>query len=158
MQVVRITVDLLRPVPIAPLKIRAEVLREGRKIQLCAVTLLHEDVVVVRATVLKIRRAELELPPTAVEEKVTLPGPDAGQPADIPNENPNAFIRGLGAARRAGAISRARPRGDLVSRRAAAVRRSGADAAATRGDDRGLLQRRFHACSTFARGRSSTAT
>ena len=40
MQVVRITVDLLRPVPIAPLQIRAEVVREGRKIQLCAVTLL----------------------------------------------------------------------------------------------------------------------
>ena len=61
MQVVRITVDLLRPVPIAPLKIRAEVVREGRKIQLCAVTLLHEDVVVVRATVLKIRRVERPL-------------------------------------------------------------------------------------------------
>ena len=95
MQVVRITVDLLRPVPIAPLKIHSEVIREGRKIQLCAVTLLREDVVVVRATVLKIRRAELELPPTAVEEKVILPGPQAGVLADIPNENPNAFIRGL---------------------------------------------------------------
>jgi hypothetical protein len=95
MQVARITVDLLRPVPIAPLRIRTEVVREGRKIQLCAVTLLHEDVVVVRATVLKIRRAEIELPPTAVEEQVTLPGPDAGELADIPNENPNAFIRGL---------------------------------------------------------------
>jgi Acyl-CoA thioesterase N-terminal domain/Acyl-CoA thioesterase C-terminal domain len=95
MQVARITVDLLRPVPIAPLEIQTEVVREGRKIQLCAVTLLHEGVVVVRATVLKIRRAEIELPPTAVEEKVTLPGPDAGELADIPNENPNAFIRGL---------------------------------------------------------------
>jgi len=95
MQVARITVDLLRPVPIAPLQIRTEVIREGRKIQLCAVTLLRDDVMVVRATVLKIRRAELELPPTAVEEQVTLPGPDAGEAADIPNENPNAFIRGL---------------------------------------------------------------
>jgi hypothetical protein len=95
MQVVRITVDLLRPVPIAPLQIRAEVLREGRKIQLCAVTLLHEDIAVVRATVLKIRRAEVELPPTAVEERIALPGPDAGEPADVPHENPNAFIRGL---------------------------------------------------------------
>lgn len=95
MQVVRITVDLLRPVPIAPLQLRTEVVREGRKIQLCAVTLLHEDVAVVRATVLKIRRTELELPPTAVEEKVTLPGPDAGEPADVPPGNPNAFIRGL---------------------------------------------------------------
>jgi hypothetical protein len=95
MQVVRITVDLLRPVPIAPLQIQTEVVREGRKIQLCAVTLLCENVVVVRATVLKIRSAALELPPTAVEGKVTLPGPDAGELADIPNENPNAFIRGL---------------------------------------------------------------
>ncbi len=95
MQVVRITVDLLRPVPIAPLQLRAQVVREGRKIQLRAVTLLHENVEVVRATVLKIRRAELELPPTAVEEQVMLPGPDAGTEADTPNENPNAFIRGL---------------------------------------------------------------
>lgn len=95
MQVARITVDLLRPVPIAPLQIRAEVVREGRKIQLCAVTLLHEDMAVVRATVLKIRRAEFELPPTAVEDKVTLPGPDAGTLADIPNANPNALIRGM---------------------------------------------------------------
>ncbi len=95
MQVMRITVDLLRPVPIAPLQLRAEVIREGRKIQLCAVTLLHQDVAVVRASVLKIRRAQLELPPTAVEEKITLPGPDAGKPADVPPGNPNAFIRGL---------------------------------------------------------------
>ena len=77
-------------------QIRAEVVREGRKIQLCAVTLLHEDVVVVRATVLKIRRAELELPPTAVEEEdhAARTGSRA-RLADIPNENPNAFIRGL---------------------------------------------------------------
>ncbi|HEY7641064.1 MAG TPA: thioesterase family protein [Steroidobacteraceae bacterium] len=96
MQVVRITVDLLRPVPIAALQLRAEVVREGRKIQLCAVTLLHEDVVVVRATVLKIRRLELSLPPTAIEEKIALPGPEAGQPADVPNtDTSNAFIRGM---------------------------------------------------------------
>ena len=96
MQVVRITVDLLRPVPIAPLQIRTEVLREGRKIQLCAVTLLHENVVVVRATVLKIRRAELELPPTAVEEASRrCPDRTPGNRRDTPNENPNAFIRGL---------------------------------------------------------------
>lgn len=96
MQVMRITVDLLRPVPIAPLQIRAEVVREGRKIQLCAVTLLHENVVVVRASVLKIRRAQFDLPPTAIEEKVELPGPEHGRTAEpAPNTRPNAFIRGL---------------------------------------------------------------
>ncbi len=96
MQVMRITVDLLRPVPIAPLQIHAEVVREGRKIQLCAVTLSHENVVVVRASVLKIRRAQFELPPTAIEEKIELPGPEHGQPAELaPNVSPTAFIRGL---------------------------------------------------------------
>jgi hypothetical protein len=95
MQVMRITVDLLRPVPIAPLQFRTEVVREGRKIQLCAVTLLHENVVCVRASVLKIRRAEFSLPPTAVEETIALPGPEAGHEADAPNAHPNAFIRGM---------------------------------------------------------------
>jgi hypothetical protein len=96
MQVMRITVDLLRPVPIAPLQIRAEVVREGRKIQLCAVTLLHENVVVVRASVLKIRRAQFDLPPTATEEKIELPGPEHGRVAEpAPGTRPNAFIRGL---------------------------------------------------------------
>ncbi|HKU14800.1 MAG TPA: thioesterase family protein [Steroidobacteraceae bacterium] len=95
MQVMRVTVDLLRPVPIAPLQIRTEVVREGRKIQLCAVTLLHEDVVVVRASVLKIRCAEFTLPSTAVEEKITLPAPEQGHEADAPAKSPNTFIRGL---------------------------------------------------------------
>jgi len=95
MQVVRITVDLLRPVPIAPLQFRSEVVREGRKIQLCAVTLLHENVVVVRATVLKIRSTALSLPPTAVEEPITLPGPEGGREVDVPASNPNALIRGM---------------------------------------------------------------
>ena len=42
MRIARVTVDLMRPVPVAPLTIESEVLREGRKIQLCAVRLLAE--------------------------------------------------------------------------------------------------------------------
>ena len=79
MQVMRITVDLLRPVPIAPLQIRAEVVREGRKIQLCAVTLLHEDVVVVRATACSrsgARGSSCRRQPS--KRRSTLPGPEAG--------------------------------------------------------------------------------
>jgi len=76
MRVARVTVDLMRPVPVAPLMIESEVLREGRKIQLCAVRLLAGGVVVVGATVLKIRVQASELPPEAVIEPVELPGPD----------------------------------------------------------------------------------
>ena len=54
MNVARVTIDLMRPVPVAPLSIETEVLREGRKIQLCEVKLFSDDVQVVGATVLKI--------------------------------------------------------------------------------------------------------
>lgn len=99
MQVVRITIDLQRPVPIAPLEIRTEVLREGRKIQVCLVTLLHENVVVVRASVLKIRSADTSLPDVPAEEKITLPGPEHGhepgaQAAGLVGGE-NSFIRGM---------------------------------------------------------------
>ena len=61
---------------VAPLTIESEVLREGRKIQLCAVRLLAKGVVVVGATVLKIKVQADELPPEAAIEPVELPGPD----------------------------------------------------------------------------------
>ena len=49
MRIARVTIDLMRPVPVAPLTLETEVLREGRKIQLCAVRLLADGVVVVGA-------------------------------------------------------------------------------------------------------------
>src|SRR5580704_13135374 len=55
MRVARLTVDLMRPVPVAPITIETEVLREGRKIQLVAIRLLAGDIEVVRATALRIR-------------------------------------------------------------------------------------------------------
>src|SRR5258705_488645 len=76
MRVARVTVDLMRPVPVAPLTIESEVLREGRKIQLCAIRLLAGGVVVVGATVLKIKVQANELPPEAAIDPVELPGPD----------------------------------------------------------------------------------
>ena len=63
MRIARVTIDLMRPVPVAPLTFETEVLREGRKIQLCAVKLRAGNVVVVTATVLKIKARALTLPP-----------------------------------------------------------------------------------------------
>ena len=68
----------MRPVPVAPLTIETEVLREGRKIQLCGVRLLANGVVVVGATVLKIKLQANELPPEADILPVELPGPADG--------------------------------------------------------------------------------
>src|SRR5436305_8341126 len=62
MRIARVSVDLMRPVPVAPLTIETEILREGRKIQLCAIRLRAGGVFVVGATVLKIKVQESELP------------------------------------------------------------------------------------------------
>jgi hypothetical protein len=79
MQVTRMTFDFLRPIPVAPLEINIDVQREGRKIQVCNVTLLHEGVACVRASVLKIRQTDLELPEHIADEPIDVPGPDAGE-------------------------------------------------------------------------------
>jgi hypothetical protein len=79
MRIARMTVDLMRPVPVAPLEIRTEVLREGRKIQLCCIDLIADGKLCVRGNVLKIRREALEAPDTV--ERVTVPAPEAGHMA-----------------------------------------------------------------------------
>lgn len=76
MNIARVTIDLMRPVPVAPLTIETEVLREGRKIQLCEVKLLADGVQVVGATVLKIKQQAQPLPDDVRELPVTLPSPE----------------------------------------------------------------------------------
>jgi hypothetical protein len=94
MQIARVTIDLMRPVPLAPLTIQTEVLRQGRKIQLCAVKLLAEDVVVVAATVLKIKTQALALPPEVAEPSVELPGPDQAREEKV-NFSSSPFVTGI---------------------------------------------------------------
>jgi hypothetical protein len=77
MNIARVTIDLMRPVPVAPLTIATEVLREGRKIQLCAVKLFADGVQVVGATVLKIKQQSQPLPDDVQDLPVTLPSPEA---------------------------------------------------------------------------------
>lgn len=76
MHIARVTIDLMRPVPVAPLTIATEVLREGRKIQLCEVKLLADGVQVVGATVLKIKQQSQPLPEDVKDLPVALPAPE----------------------------------------------------------------------------------
>jgi hypothetical protein len=62
MQVVRFTVDLIRPVPLEPLQIETEVVREGRRIQLVDAWLRTGTRELGRARALKIRLGDLDLP------------------------------------------------------------------------------------------------
>lgn len=62
MFVARLTVELLRPVPISPLGTRVRFTRPGRKVQLVEASLLSGDIEVARCTGLRIRQAEIALP------------------------------------------------------------------------------------------------
>jgi hypothetical protein len=115
MRIARVTIDLMRPVPIAPLSLETEILREGRKIQLCAVRLRAENVVVVAATVLKIKTQALALPPEAINPAVELPGPDQAR-EEQPSFSTSPFVAGISMrAARAGSACRARARSGIGS-------------------------------------------
>jgi hypothetical protein len=77
MMVARLTVELVRPVPVTPLVVTARPTRPGRKVQLIEASLCAGDVEVARATALRIRIAALPLPACADAANAPLP-PEAG--------------------------------------------------------------------------------
>src|SRR5262245_60458804 len=97
MQVARATIDLMRPVPVAPLTIEAEVLREGRKIQLCAVRLFAGGRLTVAATVLKIKRQAQPLPDDIIEPPLDVAAPE--QSLTGPRNSRAGLVMAIRAAR-----------------------------------------------------------
>lgn len=95
MRIARLTIDLMRPVPVAPLRIAARVVREGRKLQLCAVDLFAGDVAVACGTVLKLRVDDVGQPAAAGRLPPDLPGPERGvAPGEVVGRV-NPFLGGL---------------------------------------------------------------
>jgi len=72
MFVARMTVELERPVPLAPLSVITEISRPGKKVQIVDQRLISGGSTVARARAVRIRLAELDLPPVEVG---TLPQP-----------------------------------------------------------------------------------
>jgi len=95
MRIARVSVDLLRPVPVTPLRYEAAVIREGRKIQLCGVRLLAKDTEVARATVLKLRVAPQDLPMDTAEPAMTLPLPEECPALEDTRASSTPFITGM---------------------------------------------------------------
>lgn len=94
MRIARVTIDLMRPVPLKPLTLETEVLREGRKIQLCAVRLRAGGVLAVAASVLKVRLDATPLPPDVGGPQVELPSPESS-PEDPAQFSNSPFVTGM---------------------------------------------------------------
>jgi hypothetical protein len=80
-QVSRITFEILRAVPIAPLRVEARITRPGRRVQLVEGALSDEEGEVMRATAWRLRTAPVELPELPQPEPP--PGPDTAEPGDF---------------------------------------------------------------------------
>ena len=75
MQIVRCTIDLFRPIPLRPLTVSTEVRREGRRIQVVDAFLRDGEVELGRATALKIRTTDVDLPP-GMDQWIEPAGPE----------------------------------------------------------------------------------
>jgi acyl-coenzyme A thioesterase PaaI-like protein len=86
-QVSRMTVELLRPVPLAPLTVDARTVRPGRKVRLVAVTVTAgtgERAEVARAVILAVRSRELDLPARLRPVGAPPPLPEELAPVELP--------------------------------------------------------------------------
>ena len=75
-QVVRVTVELLRPVPLSPLTVTSAVVRPGRNVQVAEATMHAGDHEVARARALRIRRTSLDVPVVRAEPPAPVPPAD----------------------------------------------------------------------------------
>ncbi|MBO0886329.1 MAG: thioesterase family protein [Acidimicrobiales bacterium] len=104
MQTLRLTVELLRPVPLRPLQTLTTVLRPGKRVQLVEASVMEGETEVARARALRIRSAPVPVPdqPELLDYG---PEPAAGAPLSIEGHLEHAsflravdfrFVRGSG--------------------------------------------------------------
>jgi hypothetical protein len=82
----RLTIELMRPVPLVPLTIDAGVLRPGKKVQWVEAWLSADGTRVARATLLRIRREDIAWPSRVAggDTGMPHPGPESGAAARAP--------------------------------------------------------------------------
>ncbi|GLZ06659.1 hypothetical protein Acsp03_41250 [Actinomadura sp. NBRC 104412] len=91
LRVARLTMEILRPVPVAPLEVTVRTVRPGRRINLLEAELSGEDGPVARATAWRIAAAPAHLEPTA---HTPVPPPLPAVPTVLGTAWPNANMAG----------------------------------------------------------------
>jgi Acyl-CoA thioesterase C-terminal domain/Acyl-CoA thioesterase N-terminal domain len=91
-QIGRITFEILRPIPIAAARVRTQVLRPGRRVQLVEAELSVDGQVLMRATAWRIEIAPLPLPPDALDATPPPPPPEQGGEGEFfPTEQEHGY-------------------------------------------------------------------
>jgi len=115
--VTRVTVELLRPVPVSVLAVETRLLRPGRKVQLVGASLHAGDTEVARATALRIRTIDLPIP-DELPQPAPPPGPETARTSVSPGialrDYPGFHNRGVEHRFVAGAFDQAGPATDWI--------------------------------------------
>lgn len=77
-QVARVPFEILRPVPIGPVRVEAELVRPGCSVQMIEATLSGEEGELVKARAWRIRTSEIEIPDDVAATLAPPPGPETG--------------------------------------------------------------------------------
>jgi hypothetical protein len=77
MFVVRLTIDLLRPVPLVPLTAAARTARPGKKVQWLDVSLFAGETEVARASALRMRETDVDVASSVPLEPAPMPPPES---------------------------------------------------------------------------------
>ncbi|HEX4220568.1 MAG TPA: thioesterase family protein [Acidimicrobiales bacterium] len=80
-QVVRLTVDLMRPVPVQPITVESRVVREGKRIQVSEAAIVFDGLEVARCSALRMRVGDLGDVPVDQGEPQLGPPANASRPA-----------------------------------------------------------------------------
>lgn len=108
MRVVRLTIDLFRPIPMAATTITIEAARDGRRIQALDVNVIVDDTVVTRASIMRIRDEPGTVEPANIPEPPPVDAPpappDSVAPVVFRNMAPQ-FVHQLDIRRVSGAES-----------------------------------------------------
>ena len=94
MRVVRLTVELVRPVPLTELRSEVEVVRGGKRVQLVAARLFAGDDLVVRALGLRLRRDATSLAPAGEPEPAPAGPPEAARELRLEHVQPGQAMFG----------------------------------------------------------------
>lgn len=81
--VARLTIDLIRPVPLTPLTVEAKVRRPGRKVQLIEAVIVADGTEVALCRALRQRSTSLDLDDPPPSRRAEVRGPDASDPLDF---------------------------------------------------------------------------
>ena len=75
-QVVQISLDILRPIPVSPLTVKTNIVRPGKRVELIEAALISEGHPVMRAKAWRVRESDVDL--GSIERPTPHPGPDEG--------------------------------------------------------------------------------